>query len=346
MTYSSRAGRRTLGMACGLIMGGVGLAGPAGATTYNETFNFNPASLTCGYFGADQLCAESVSFGSTRAANAGDIYNINVTMPGALNIPGSKYGNMFLVNLLKPGVSLNPGAPGGDVAKPHISFTNYSGPANPISGGGTTYWDQGYFAVGGFCCGYGEPNAGFSLSGAAATIRLASSDSSGLASMAVSIDTILSSKPRTLDLAGGAAAAPVVLPKGEIGTITGDISGGAPDAQFYQFQWGGGQFEAIGQVSNAPTQATLQFELTDYSHNVEQTLSLNQADNFSGFISLNLSPGVYTIGLLADPTYDPHYKLQFLQPIRGGVPEPGAWAVMLLGLGLTGGLLRRRIARA
>ena len=352
MTISSCAGRRALGVGGGLIAGllcAAALAGPAGATTYNETFNFNPANLTCGYFAngtnTEQLCAESVAFASTRAANAGDIYNVNVTMPGTLTIPGSSSQNLFLVNLLEPNVTLGPGAAGSDVAKSHMGLSNYSGPAGPITGGGTTLWNQGYFATAGFCCGYGEPNSGFSISGASATIQLASGDPHGLASMAVSIDTVLQgAAPQTLTGAsGGNRAAPATLPTGPIGSISGNISGGGPEQQYYGFHWNGGEFEAVGQVTGADPRSLFEFEVFNKSGTVEDAVLLDHANNFSGFLDLALPKGPYIIGLDAFGPFDPPYTIQFLSPVTGGaVPEPGAWAMMLVGVGIAGGLLRRR----
>jgi hypothetical protein len=159
----------------------------ARAATYNETFAFDPTKVTCGVFSGQTLCAEFIAFSAPRAANVGDIYNIHVTMADTLTIPGSDTSDLFLVNLIDTAVTgLDPGAPGPYVAKSHITMNGYSGPPAPISGGGTTAWDQGYFGVAGFCCGYGTPNGGFSLTGADATIKLATADPNGLAGMAVS----------------------------------------------------------------------------------------------------------------------------------------------------------------
>jgi hypothetical protein len=175
---------------CAAILGSLaaaGLAGPTAATTYNETFTFNAADLTCGRFSGEKLCAESVMFSSPVTAVAGDKYNITVVMSRPFTVPGGSTADLFLVNLLdSTATTLNPGAAGADIAKAKLTMTGYSGPAAPISGGGTTSWDLGYYAVAGFCCGYGTPNGGFTLEGANATITLVSADANPLVGMAVS----------------------------------------------------------------------------------------------------------------------------------------------------------------
>jgi hypothetical protein len=182
--------RRAPGLVGALIAGAIaaiGAAAPAGATTYNETIAFDPTSLTCGDFDGDKLCTQVVQFGSVNPANPGDIYNVTVTMSSALTVPGSRYQDLVLVNLLQPGATFGPGAIGPYVAKSHITMSGYAGPPNPISGGGTTAWDQGYLALAGFGGGYGVPNAGFSLTGLTAQIKLVTPDSNGLQAVAFTI---------------------------------------------------------------------------------------------------------------------------------------------------------------
>ncbi len=159
----------------------------ASATTYSETFAFDPADVTCGAFSGVELCAEAITFATPFTAVVGDKYNIHVTMTGPLVIPGSTTQDVFVVSLLDSAATkLSPGGPGPYISKSKLIMNGYSGPPAPIGGGGTVAWDQGYFAVGGFCCGYGTPNAGFSLDGADASITLLTADPNQLVAMAVS----------------------------------------------------------------------------------------------------------------------------------------------------------------
>ena len=159
----------------------------ANATTYVESVNLSGAKVQCGNFSGEEVCTEFFAFTSPRGANVGDVYKIHVTMNDRLTLPGSDTTDIFLVNLIDTAVTtLSPGAPGPYVAKSKLVMNGYSGPAAPIAGGGTTSWDQGYFAVAGFCCGYGTPNGGFSLTGADAQLTLKTADPNGLAGMAVS----------------------------------------------------------------------------------------------------------------------------------------------------------------
>jgi len=159
----------------------------ANATTYIESVNLSRPQVQCGNFSGEELCTEFFAFSSPRAANVGDVYKIQVTMDHPLTLPASNSTDIFLVNLIDTAVTaLGPGAPGPYLAKSKLVMNGYSGPAAPIAGGGTTSWNQGYFAVAGFCCGYGTPNGGFSLTGADAQLTLKTADPNGLAGMAVS----------------------------------------------------------------------------------------------------------------------------------------------------------------
>jgi hypothetical protein len=162
-------------------------ASGASATTYVESVTLTRSQVQCGEFSGEELCTEFFPFAAPRAANVGDIYKIQVAMNHPLTLPASNSTDIFLVNLIDTAVTaLSPGGPGPYRAKSKLVMDGYSGPAAPIAGGGTTSWDKGYFAVAGFCCGYGTPNSGFSLTGANAQLTLVTPDPNGLAGMAVS----------------------------------------------------------------------------------------------------------------------------------------------------------------
>jgi hypothetical protein len=337
---------KLFGMLGASLLLGASLPTSAGATTYNESFSFRAANLQCGYVGTVELCTEVQPFAVARSAVTNDIYNIAVGMDQRLTIPGSNTSDIFLVNLLDSHAAFGPGGPGGDIAQSHINLQGYLGPANPISGGGTVAWDQGYFALAGFCCGYGAPNGGFSLTGADATIKLKSADPYPLTSMAVTMSVDLGYTPTVLTgFNGGGETSAIALPLGKIGSISNTL-GGSNFGDYYLFDWQGGQFEAIGQAPGANPAGDFFFELFDTHHNFLQGQVLAAGNNFSGFINSALPAGRYVIGMEPGNGFDAEFKIQFLQPVTGiadppGVPEPTTWALLMLGLGAIGYRLRR-----
>ncbi len=152
----------------------------------------------------------------------------------------------------------------------------------------------------------------------------------------------------TATLQGGASDHPVLIPIGQYGAIAGSISGAYGPVQYYQFDWGGGQFDANAFLSGANPQANFSFELLSPSGVILQTAVLDAANNFNGLISDVLAAGAYTIGLRTTNQFDPDFTISFsgvisgIAPSPAGVPEPTSWALMVLGFGGLGGLLRRR----
>ncbi len=66
---------------------------------------------------------------------------------------------------------------------------------------------------------------------------------------------------------------------------------------------------------------------------------------FSLITGLNLNAGYYSISnFIGTVSVDPQYQLNFSFPggTSGGIPEPAAWALMVLGFGSVGALARQR----
>jgi hypothetical protein len=143
---------------------------------------------------------------------------------------------------------------------------------------------------------------------------------------------------------GGTMAAPTALPSGQISAISGAIGPQALE-QYYSFDWAGGAFGTTAAVTGAAP-ADL-FTLMLFGNRVNIAASLNQANGFlAGLNVVDLAPGRYSVGLAADVNVDPDFTLRFDAPIgiaaTAAVPEPAAWAMMMVGIGAGGALMRRR----
>jgi hypothetical protein len=145
-------------------------------------------------------------------------------------------------------------------------------------------------------------------------------------------------------LIGGPENAPTVLAAGSVGSISAPIAGDG-DAEFYRFNWHGGDFSAIANIAGANPLGSYQFELLNPDGSVNQALTLDASDNFLGAVGEYLARGRYTIGVIADSPFDPQLYLNFATPVSGGVPEPRSWAVFLIGTGWLGAMARRRRPR-
>jgi hypothetical protein len=97
-------------------------------------------------------------------------------------------------------------------------------------------------------------------------------------------------------------------------------------------------------LAGANPGASYIFEILGAGGTVIDTLTLDQADGFTGTLSDSLAAGHYEIGLDADSPQDPGFNLQFDTPV-GGVPEPATWAMLLAGIGGIGATMRSRRAR-
>ncbi|WP_372784404.1 PEPxxWA-CTERM sorting domain-containing protein [Phenylobacterium sp.] len=65
---------------------------------------------------------------------------------------------------------------------------------------------------------------------------------------------------------------------------------------------------------------------------------------FSLVTGMNLGAGYYSVSnFIGNISTDPQYQLNFAFPAgTGGIPEPAAWALMVLGFGSVGALMRNR----
>lgn len=157
------------------------------------------------------------------------------------------------------------------------------------------------------------------------------------------VATPIAGAPLNIALGGGSASAPVILPPSKVGSISAVI-GGAIASQFYSFNWAGGAFGASLTLTGASAPDTYAFELcsgTSCATILDKTKIQDQS--WTGALSDTLAPGAYTIGLVENqPGTDPSFTLNFDSAVSSAAPEPGAWALMLLGLGGIGGRLRGR----
>jgi hypothetical protein len=315
-------------------------AAPAAASTTNKNFSFKAGNFFCGYFVNFEYCAVGQAITPINSAT-GDEYNIQVSFDRAVHVPGSNVANGASVQIGDANGYFGSGGPGPYTANASIQLTGFSGPATPHNSAQTNF-NVGYFASADFGSGYGVPNSGFSFTGANATIDVLNPDPNPLLFVAVGIGAILPATPQVISgIQGGTPNAPVFLPPGLVGSISGTISGGTPSTDFYGFHWQGGLFQTTATVNGANPLATFSYELLPFGGGAPlQTVTLDSANGFSGLISQFLPNGSYTIGLATTSTYDPSYVLNFNTPLRG-VPEPGTWAMMLVGLAGLGGAMRR-----
>lgn len=149
--------------------------------------------------------------------------------------------------------------------------------------------------------------------------------------------------PTDVSLAGGAADAPTALGSG-VSSVSGDIGGDAGTADFYSFNWQGGLFSAIGDVLHASEPNYYDFQLCSGAFcSAGKKLSdvvLDGGNSWRDAISASLAPGLYTIGLTQNGTGpDPTFNIIFATP--AAIPEPTTWAMMLVGFGGLGAMLRR-----
>ncbi len=125
-------------------------------------------------------------------------------------------------------------------------------------------------------------------------------------------------------------------------TITGLTAG---DKYNLSFLWGGIQLG--GGYYSGPTTESLQVSLGSQSYSTQVLSECSQC--FSGWLSENFQ---FTAGgssqvlqFLSVGSGTPPLALidgVSLTPVAGGVPEPAAWTIMILGLGAVGVAMRRR----
>jgi hypothetical protein len=139
-------------------------------------------------------------------------------------------------------------------------------------------------------------------------------------------------------------------PNSKVAEILAQIGGAYGLTDFYKFSWTGGTFIATGLVNLTGANvldAFFDFDLLSVNGTILDYILLNETDNFTGTISLNLVAGDYGIGFVGhDLIPDPSVEIDFLSPVEGipatAVPEPLVWVTYITVLGLLKFLPRMR----
>jgi hypothetical protein len=317
------------------------------AATYSDSYTVDPTSLVCGYYGSAELCGGGSYYSSPRMLAAGDTLTESVTYSAPVVVPGSKTQGQLYIGLwdgLAEGLAL----PGPYESTVQSTTTGYIGPPNPIVGPYTEGYKDGYVATVGFCCGYGVPERGFSVTGMTSQFSILTSDPNPIVATTWGYQVTLPATPKLLSsFPGGTVDSPTILPAGLIGQISSDISAPASDSQFYDFIWDGGLLQTRGVIVDANPLADFQFELFSVNGTTRtqlEDLDLSSTNAFSALMSLELTSGDYEIGMYTNSPYDPQFTITFDTPVGSFVPEPSSWALIILGVGAVGGALRRRSA--
>ena len=161
------------------VAAGLAVSGSVGATVYTYDFTYDTTTPTCTMSGGFRSCHEFQLLPEGTFGNGGDQFNVNVHVSGSptLIVPGSRTSNLFYVALFDS--KWNQGGTQIDIAKGTITPFGFSGPGYPLGGPFiplTVSGNHDYPSFLGFCCGYHEPNSGWSITGAAARLDLQNSD--------------------------------------------------------------------------------------------------------------------------------------------------------------------------
>ena len=321
-------------------------SGPSGAY-YSDSFIADPSTFSCGYFGTSEICGTPSLFPAPRIFNAGDMIDESLAFTKPVVVPGSVKIDGIYIALPDTTAIEGPAPPGPYQIYGSMALYGYSGPSNPIayplSFSNSTA--SGYVGFGGFCCGYGVPNSGFSVTGAELKATILTSDPNPVYGLYYGYGSVLPATPQLLaNIAGGTPGHPAILPEGEIGQLAVDLSGQG-DTAYYTFRWAGGLFQATGSVANAQPNGSYTFQLEDLGGASITSATLDGSDAFSSTLEdLDLSPGQYIIGVTADSPNDPMFTLDFNTPVEStlGVPESATWTLLVSGFGLLGAGLRTR----
>jgi len=317
-------------------------AAPAVATNYVDTFTIPLDSFRCGFLVSTQYCAVSIPFdGGARNAQSGDFFTEDITFDSPLSVPASA-GVSVLEALLADSTAYPGGlAPGPYQAFTAMSFRGSRGMPPPNLGSSLTTANFGYDAYVGWCCD--TPTAPYSVTGASASYQIQSDGLRPIGGLVFGYLNSIAATPQVLsDFQGGSPDAPVLLPAGSIGEITGKIGGDYPPESFYGFDWGGGLFQTEVTVTGAAPSDVFDLKLFADPGALLRDVTLNPANNFDALMTVDsLAPGHYKIGLSDSGGVDPSFSLRFLTPVGlGAVPEPQTWAMMLLGFAFVGGAMR------
>ncbi len=323
------------------------LGGDAGAVTRNYSIAFDPATTKCGFYVRSGICSTAQVFAAPVTASAGDVFRIQVTTPlGApMVVPGSATSNGVYVDAYDTGATLGPGSPGPVQTRatliPLGLITTASVPPYRNS---TTSRSFDYLGTSGYFGAYGTPNDGFSVTGIDATLTVLTPDALPTVGISAGYFWNTNDIPVALALLGGAEDAPVILPDGLVGKITGTIGDpSGPTEQFYNFNWLGGFFQTRASLDGAAPGAEFTFQLKSLDGSYKSNVTLNDANSFSTLFGDNLSSGRYLIGLRAGAVLDPAFTFDFLTPVgNDSVPEPSTWALLIVGFGGVGAMMRRR----
>lgn len=149
------------------------------------------------------------------------------------------------------------------------------------------------------------------------------------------------------EYAGGTPGDPERLSGTAVTDVGGHISGQYGPQAYVGFDWAGGDFTALGALTGADPAATFSFNLYASGDPLDPltTVSLTNANSFSGFLSRSLAAGSYSIGFTTTSAFDPDWTIRLETPVAGdasAAPEPATWAMTVAGFGLIGGTMRRR----
>ena len=318
----------------------------ASATDYVDNITVDPTTFSCGYFGNSEICGGFTAFtDGPRIFNASDQVTENVTFSSPLSVPGSTSSNTIYVGL-PDYLTLPAGPPGAgpNIATITTTLLGYSGSPVPIGDPTYTYTpaagsNHEYIGVGGFCCGYGEPNNGYSATGIDVNFAIGYSDPYAVYGTSYGFSVVLPATPQLIsNIQGGTPGHPAILPAGQVGQVSVDLATqGQQD--YYGFNWDGGLFQATGSVADAPSDGSYGYQLLGANGDVIDGATLDNSDGFSATLSDVLSAGFYEIGLTDNTVGDPLATIHFDTPVAG-VPEPATWAMMLAGMFGVGGALR------
>jgi len=328
---------------------------PAQATDYDYNFVYNDTGLSCGSFGLSVICGESALIPTPVQAQVGDHFKINVTSAdGPIVVPGSQTESLLYVSAFDAQATNGPGAPGPSLTTYQMTPQGFSSPGQPapIVGPFQQSRTNDYIGFVGYCCGFGLPDPGFSLTGVQADLQVDAVDPRATVGVSVGYIYNLSQLPSSFhDIPGGTEDSPVLLPVGYISQITGSISGDGPEDQFYNFNWQGGLFQVDAKILGADPNSIFTFELRSANGQFLRNISLSSLNNFQLNFGQSLAAGSYIIGLKGTAGLDPDFSLDFMTPVSStqGIPEPATWALLLAGFGGVGAALRRsrrRVAQA
>jgi hypothetical protein len=319
--------------------------GQASAAVRDYSIHFDPATTTCGFYVRSGVCSTATLITPVTAV-AGDVFHIQVTTSqGApLVVPGSSESNGIYVDVYDRNATFGPGGPGpieaNSILLPLGLVTSANVPPDVNSSLSRSF---DYAATAGYTATYGTPNNGFSVTGMDATITVVTPDPLPTVGVSAGYYWTTNDVPAALALLGGTPDAPTILPSGLVGKVTGSIGDpGGPTKQYYNFEWLGGIFQTGVSVNGAPFGSEFTTQLKSIDGVFDNSFLLNDANNFMHIFSYNLASGRYLIGISAGPVVDPEFTFDFITPVGvdSAVPEPATWAMMILGFGAVGCMVR------